>query len=101
MAFQRIHERRRSSIFEVARAVLFEVRRDGVDVSGIAGERDLGAAAARQVDQALQQVMGAIGAFEFDDCFERVEPLLRFNHIGIVGGLRQELGRFGLTWYVS
>ena len=71
--------------------MLFEVRRDGVHISGVAGERHLGAAAARQVDQALQQVVGAIGAFEFDHGFERVEPFLGLERIRVVGGLGRQL----------
>jgi len=78
-------------IFEVARAVLFEVRRDGVHISGIAGKRDMGTATARQVDQALQQVMRAIGAFEFDHRFERVEPFLGLERIRVIGGLGRQL----------
>jgi hypothetical protein len=51
----------------------------------------VGAAAARQVDQALQQVVRAIGTFEFDDRFERVEPFLGLERIRVVGGLGRQL----------
>jgi hypothetical protein len=51
----------------------------------------MGATAARQVHQALQQVVCAIGAFEFDDGFERVEPFLGFERIRVIGGLGRQL----------
>lgn len=51
----------------------------------------MGATTAGQIDHAFHQVVGAIRAFFFDHGFEGVEPLLGFHHIGIVGGLRQNL----------
>ncbi len=51
----------------------------------------MGAAAARQVDQALHQVVRAVGTFVFDDRFERVEPFLGFERIGVVSGLGRQL----------
>jgi hypothetical protein len=86
IAFQRIHERRRSSYSRLPGQCIFEVGGDGIDVSGVAGERDVGAAAARQVDQALHQVMGAFRTLVFDDGFECFKPFLGFEGVRIVGG---------------
>lgn len=55
----------------------------------------MGAAATGQIDHAFHQVVRAFRAFGIDHGFEGVEPLLRFNHIGIVGGLRQDLVDLG------
>jgi hypothetical protein len=78
-------------VFQIAGAVFFEVGRNGIDVSGVAGERDVGAAAARQIDQSLHQVMGAFRALVFNDGLERFEPFLGFERVGIIGGLGRQL----------
>ncbi len=75
--------------------MLTQMGGNGVDVGGVAGERDLGAAAAGQIDHALHQVMRAFRSFVFDNGFERVEPFLGFHYVRIIGGLRHneiELG---------
>ena len=78
-------------VFQVAGAVRFQVGRNRVHVGGVARERNVGAAAARQIDQALQQVVRTIGTFEFDDRFKRVEPFLGLERIRVVGGLGRQL----------
>src|SRR5450830_1564124 len=78
-------------VFQVAGTVGADVGGDGVDVGGVGGERDLGAAAAGQVDQALHQVVGAFGAFVFKDGFQRLQPFLGFQCVRIVGGLGRDL----------
>ena len=71
--------------------MFFQVRRDGVDVGGVAGERDVGAAAARQVHQALHQVVGAFGTFVFDNRLKRLEPFLGLEGVRVIGGLGRQL----------
>ena len=70
-------------VFQVAGTVCFLFGGDGIDVGGGAGERDLGAAAAGQVNHALHQVMRAFRTFIFQHGFERVQPLLGFLHIRV------------------
>ena len=70
----------------VARRALLEVRRDGVDVRGVGRVRQVGAGAARLVDQLLEQEVRALGALALDHRLERVEPLLRLERVGIVCG---------------
>ena len=74
---------------QIARAMLTEMGGNGVDVSSVTRERDMRTAAARQVHHALKQIMRALRAFVVQHCFERVEPLLGFHHIRVIGGLRQ------------
>ncbi len=69
--------------FCVAGTVLFELRRNGVDVRGVRAERNIGAAAARFVDELLEQKVGPVRAFVFQDAVERFKPLLGFLRIGI------------------
>ena len=64
---------------------------DGVDVGGIGGERNVGAAAAGQVDQSLHQVMGTFRAFVFQDGFQGLQPFFGFLCIRIVGRLCRDL----------
>ena len=71
--------------------VVADVGRDRIDISGIAGKWNLGAATTRQIGHAFHQIVGALRTFVVDHRFERVEPLLGFHHIGIVGGLDQNL----------
>ncbi len=51
----------------------------------------MGAATARQVDQALHQVMGAFGPLMFDHRFQCIEPFLGLDRVRIIGGLRGQL----------
>ena len=67
------------------------IGRNGIDVSSVARERNMRTTAASQIDHALHQIMGTLRAFCLDHGFEGIEPLLRFNNVGIVGGLRQDL----------
>src|SRR5690606_11540912 len=53
--------------FQVAGVRRLQARRNGVDVGRVGRERDVGARAARQVDQLLDQVMGARRAFTVHD----------------------------------
>ena len=78
-------------IFEVARAMLAEMRRNGVHIRGIAGERDVRATAAREIHHALEQVVRTFRAFVLDHRLKCVKPLAGFHYIGIVGGLRQNV----------
>jgi len=72
---------------QIAGAAVFLVERDGVKVSGVGRKRDVRAGTASLVDQLLQQVMGALRAFEFQHRVEGVEPLLGF--------LRVDIGNWG------
>ena len=84
IAFQR--QMRADALLErdVAGRALLHVRRNGVDVRGVRRERNVRARAARLVDQPLQQVMRALGAFALEHCLERVEPLLGLERVGVV-----------------
>ncbi len=77
-------------VFEIAGTVLAEVRGNGIDVSGIAGKGNMSTAATGQIDHALKEVMRTLRSFVIENGFESVEPFLRFHHIGIIGGLRQD-----------
>ncbi len=80
---------------QIAGARLAHVGRDGVDVSGVAGKRDLGATAAGQVDHSFHQIVGAFRALGFNNSFERIKPFLGFYDVWIVGGLGQNLVELG------
>ncbi len=77
---------RADALFErhVAGRALFHVRRDGVDVRRVGGERDIGARAARLVDQALEQIVRALRTFALEHRFQGIEPFLRLESVGIV-----------------
>ena len=51
------------------------------------------ARAARLVDQALEQVVRALRTFALEHRLERVEPLLGFQRVGIVGSRELWNGR--------
>ncbi len=68
----------------VTGALGLHVRRDGVDVLGGRGERQVGAGAAGDLDHALQQLVGTLRAVVLDDGADRVDPLLGLGGIGIV-----------------
>src|SRR5438067_12156785 len=55
----------------VARIIRLAPRRDRVDVGGVGLERQIRAAAARVVDQPLEQVVGAFGAVSFQHRIDR------------------------------
>ena len=69
----------------VPRRAFFHVRRNGVDVGGLRLVRQVGAGAARHLDQLLEQEMRALGTFALEHRLERIEPLLGFEVVGIVG----------------
>ena len=71
---------------DVAGRALLHVRRNGVDVRRIRRERDVGAGAASLVDQALEQVVRALGSFALQHRFERIEPFLGLEGVGVVRG---------------
>ena len=48
-----------------------------------------------QVDHALHQVVRPLRAFVLDHRFEGIEPLLRFDDIGIVGRLGHDFVELG------
>ncbi len=80
----------------VARRALLHMRRNRVDVRSVRRERDVGARAARLVDQPLDQVVRAVRAFALEHRFERIEPFLRLERVGVVGGGRLRNGGHGL-----
>src|SRR6266705_4583441 len=65
---------------------LLHVRRDRVEVGRIEREGNVGSRTACLVDELLQQVMSALRALALENGLERVEPFLRFQGVGIVGG---------------
>jgi len=69
----------------IARRGDLAVGRDGVDVFGVGAVGLVDAGKAAQLDQALDDVVGALGAFLLDDGLEGVEPLARFLGIGVAG----------------
>ena len=77
----------------------FLARRDRVDVGGIRLERQVRAAAAREVDDALEQVVGSLGALRLQYRIDGLEPLARFAGIGIIDlGRFEHLGAISLPW---
>ena len=67
----------------VARHALFQMRKNGVEVRGVGAERNMGAVAARLVDELFEQVMRALVALDFEHRIERLQPLLRFLRIDV------------------
>src|SRR6056297_206498 len=57
------------------------VWRNGVDIGRGQVERQVGAGAARQFDQPVEQEMGALGTFPVDDGGKRLQPLARFFRV--------------------
>src|SRR5260221_1560171 len=74
------------------------MRRKRVDVRSVRRKRDVGARAARLVDQPLDQVVRAVRAFALEHRFERIEPFLRLERVGVVGGGRLRNGGHGLVY---
>ena len=71
-------------MLEVARQAHLLVGRDRVDVGGVRRERQVGAVAARLVDQLLDQEVRAIRPFVRKHALERVEPFPGFLRV-VVG----------------
>jgi hypothetical protein len=59
--------------------MLLEVRRNRVEVGGLRPIGQVGARTARLVDELLEEEMGAFRAFDFENGFERVDPLASFQ----------------------
>lgn len=70
----------------VARVLGFQVRGNGVDVGGIGRVREVGPAAARLVDQALQQGVRPFGAVGLQHGGQGINPLLGLLRVDIVFG---------------
>ncbi len=56
---------------------------DGIEVGGIRLEGQVGAGAAREVHQLLEQEVGAFRALRTHDRIDRFQPLLRFDGINV------------------
>ena len=74
----------RRSMARIAGQALLLVRRDGVDVGGVRAVRQVGARAARLVDQPLEQEMRPLRTFVLQHRIERVQPLPRFLGVCVV-----------------
>src|SRR5580765_576763 len=70
----------------ISRRAFFHVCRNRVEIGRIEREGYVGARTARLLDELLQQIMGALWAFALENRRERIEPLLRFQGVGVVGG---------------
>ncbi len=64
-------------------------RRDRVDIGRVRLERQVRAASAREIDEALEQVMRPLGTLRLQHGIDGFQPFARFGGIGVV-----ELGRF-------
>ena len=53
------------------------------------------AATAGQINHALKQIVRALRTLQLNYGFEGIKPLLRFHHIGIIRGLRQDVVELG------
>ena len=62
---------------------------DGVDVGRVRLERQVRAAAAREIDDALEQVVCPLGSLRLQHGIDGFQPFARFGRIGVV-----DLGRF-------
>jgi hypothetical protein len=51
----------------------------------------MGTTSPRQINHAFEQVVRSLSALMFDHGLERIKPLAGFHHIGVVGGLRQDI----------
>src|SRR6476659_7136559 len=69
--------------FQIAGVGRFLGGRDGVDVGSIEWRRDLGAAGAESIAEALKEIGGAVGAPSLEHILERIQPLAGFFGIGI------------------
>jgi hypothetical protein len=73
-------------VLRVARRRRLQLGRDGVDVSGRVGERNVGAGSPRDIQHLLEKEMSPLRPFALYDSFQRVEPLPGFNRV-LVGGI--------------
>ena len=71
---------------EVARAALFLVGLDGVDVGGVGRERHVDAGLARLVEQLLEQEVRALGALALDHGGQGVHPFAGFLGVRVIRG---------------
>src|SRR5258706_7427416 len=93
----------------IARRRFLGARRNRVEVGGVRAERQVGAVAARLVDQPLEQEVSTLRALAIHHSFERIEPIGRFlwiavRHGGLAGGgLRGESvhGPFSHWWWLT
>ena len=67
----------------VARRLRLHVWRDRVDVGGLRAERQVAAAAPRDIDQFLEQEVRALRSFVLEHALERFDPVLRLGGIGV------------------
>ena len=72
--------------FQVTRAALFLVGRDGVDVGRVGRKRPVDAGLPGLVDQLLEQEVRALRSLIGDDGIQCLQPFAGFLGIGVVGG---------------
>src|SRR5438132_1248473 len=68
----------------VARRALLEMRRDRVDVRGLRAVRKVRAGAPRLVDELLEDEVRALGSFDLEHRFERIDPFPGFQRIDVL-----------------
>jgi hypothetical protein len=76
---------------EIARATLFVLRLDGVDVGGRRGKRCVDAVLAGFLEQLLDEEMAPIASFGLDHGCERIEPLPCFLCVLVVCGCAEHV----------
>jgi hypothetical protein len=67
----------------IARQAHLLVDGDGVDVRGVGRERQVRAALARRLDQALDELVRAVGALDGEHGLERFDPFAGLLRVGI------------------
>ena len=81
----------------IAGRMFLKVRRNRIDVRGRGRQQNVDSGPPRLLDQSLEQVMGPLRAFLFNDGGQRIEPFLGLDGIGVVGGQCNRIGGHRVT----
>ena len=99
IAFQRMIERRRRSIAGSPGICRLAVGRDRVDVRRVQARDRAGAGVLGALDDAGQELAGAVRAVVLDDGVERLEPLARLDRVDVgSGAVRVEIRGLGQSY---